>query len=50
MYFPCKEILPFLIAIDLKTKEMANDQSFQQHGSNLIQAASDNIERDNSNC
>ena len=48
MYFLCKEMLPFLIAVDLKIKEMANDQSFQQHGSNLVQVASDNIEKDNS--
>ena len=47
-YFPCKEMLPFLIAVDLKTKEMANDQSLQQHGLNLIKIASDNMEKDNS--
>ena len=28
MYFPCKEMLTFLIAVYLRTKEMANDQSF----------------------
>ena len=47
MYFPCEEMLPFLISADLKTKELTNDQSFQQHGSNLIHVASDNIEKDN---
>jgi len=47
MHFPCEEMLPFLISIDLKTKELTNDQIFQQHGLNLIHIARDNIEKDN---
>ena len=46
MYFPCTEMLTFLVSVDLKTKEMANEQSFNEHGSNLLKVAGDNIEKD----
>ena len=48
MYFPCTEMLPFLISVDLKTNEKANEQSFKEHGSNLLKVAGDNIEKDGS--
>ena len=36
MYFPCKELLPFLRAVDIKTKENVNDNIFSQLGSDML--------------
>ena len=39
MYFPCPAILQFLTAVDLTTKENANEAGFKEHGSVLVLAA-----------
>ena len=36
MYFPCPEILPFLRAVDVKTKKHANSESFTELGADLL--------------
>ena len=46
MYFPCQEMLPFLTMVDLKTKESANEESFRQHGSELLHVLCNKVEKD----
>ena len=36
MYFPCTELLPFLKAVDIKTKEHTNNESFKELGADLL--------------
>ena len=40
MYFPCLEMLQFLTAVDLTTKENANEAGFKEHGSELLHKVS----------
>jgi len=40
MYFPCPEMIQFLTAVDLTTKEIANEAGFREHGSDLLQKVS----------
>ena len=44
MYFPCTEILPFLKAVDMKTKEHANISSFSEFGADFVKTISDSME------
>ena len=44
MYFPCSEMLPFLKAVDMKTKEHANVSSFSELGADLIRTISDSMD------
>ena len=44
MYFPCSEILPFLKAVDVKTKEHPNISIFSEFGANLVRTFSDFVE------
>ena len=36
MYFPCTELLPFLKAVDVATKNKVNDTKFNHLGSNML--------------
>ena len=36
MYFPCVELLPFLKAVDVATKEEINSTTFSQQGSDVL--------------
>jgi len=36
MYFPCAELLPFLKAVDVATKDKVNDVKFNHLGSNML--------------
>ena len=45
MYFPCTELLPFLKAVDIKTKEHANSESFKELiGADLLTTVSNSVE------
>ena len=44
MYFPCSEVLPFLKAVDMKTKEHANISSFSEFGADLVKIIGDSME------
>ena len=44
MYFPCSEMLPFLKAIDMKTKEHANINSFSKLGTDLVRTIGDSMD------
>ena len=44
MYFTCSEILPFLKAVDMKTKEHANISSFSECGADLVKTISNSME------
>ena len=44
MYFPCTELLPFLKAVDIKTKEHANNESFKELGADLLTTVSNSVE------
>ena len=39
MYFPRKELLPFLQEIDVAIKHFANEESFQKYGKKLVEVA-----------
>ena len=45
MYFPCLEMLPFLKAVDMKTKEHANINSFSELGTDLVRAIGDSKDK-----
>ena len=36
MHFPCEELLPFLKAVDIKTKENVNENMLSQLGSDML--------------
>ena len=44
MYFPCTELLPFLKAVDIKTKEHANSERFMELGADLLTTVSNLVE------
>ena len=44
MYFPCPEMLEFLTAVDLTTKENANEAGFKEHGSELLHKVSTTLQ------
>jgi len=44
MYFPIPELLPMLKAVDIKTKELANNDSFTDLGSDLLKKVVDSLE------
>ena len=44
MYFPIPEMLPLLKAVDVKTKELANNDSFAELGSDMIKKVADSLE------
>ena len=44
MYFPCPAILQFLTAVDLTTKENANEAGFKEHGSDLLHKVSTDLQ------
>jgi len=48
MYFPCIELIPFLKAIDVSTKDNCNDANFKNHGSELLKTLSDAVVRNSS--
>ena len=43
MYFPCIELVPFLKAVDISTKENCNDTNFRKHGSELLKTLPDQV-------
>jgi len=43
MYFPIPEMLPLLKAVDVKTKEYANNNQFAELGSDLLITAADSL-------
>ena len=45
MNFPCLEMLPFLIAVDLSTQENANETSFKEHGAEMLHIVSDTLQK-----
>ena len=44
MYIPCSEMLPLLKAVDIKTKEHANNDSFIELGTDLLKTVADTLE------
>ena len=44
MYFPGSEMLPFLKAIDMKTKEHTNINSFSELGTDLVRTIGDSMD------
>ena len=45
MYFPIPELLPMLKAVDIKTKELASNDSFTDLGSDLLKKVADSLEK-----
>ena len=45
MYFPCPEILHFLIAVDISTKENVNVAGFKEHGAELLHIVSSTLQK-----
>jgi len=43
MYFPCIELIPFLKAVDISTKDNCNDANFRNHGSELLKTLPDSV-------
>ena len=41
MYFPCQELLPFLKAVDVKTKEHTNVSQFSEQGTEFVKSVAD---------
>ena len=46
MYFPCVELLPFLKAVDVATKEEINSTTFSQQGSDVLTTIVEKIQGD----
>ena len=44
MYFPCQELLPFLKAVDVKTKEHTNVSQFSEQGTEFVKSVADAID------
>ena len=47
MYFPCPEMLPFLTAVDLTTRENVNESGFKEHGSELLHIVTTSLQEAN---
>jgi len=43
MYFPCIELIPYLKAVDVSTKENCNDANFKNHGCELLKMLPDSV-------
>ena len=46
MYFPCVELLPFLKAVNVATKEEINNTTFSQQGSDVLTTIAEKIQGD----
>ena len=46
MYFPCVELLPFLKAVDVATKQEINNRTFSQQGSDVLTTIAEKIQGD----
>ena len=47
MYYPCREMLQFLTAVDSNTKENVYKASFKEHGAELLHIVSSTLQQAN---
>ena len=48
MYFPDQALIPFIKAVDNKIKKILNSDGIREHGSNIVEVATEQARMDKS--